>query len=112
MSKRISIARVISEKNDIMWENIYSAIFKDLDKALIPLVLVKEEGRLPICRGPEALQLVRSPFYDITENGILIAASIEELAKTTRIKILQSYFENMAGTISDNDVMNQSIYCY
>ncbi|MDF0680232.1 MAG: hypothetical protein P0116_04640 [Candidatus Nitrosocosmicus sp.] len=35
----------------VAWQNIYSAIFKDLDEVLIPANVVKEGGRLPIKRG-------------------------------------------------------------
>lgn len=54
---RTSIAHVIAKKHGILWQNIYSGIFRDLDEVLIPSGVVKEGGRLPLRRGPRALQL-------------------------------------------------------
>src|SRR5678816_4777934 len=88
---RTSIAHAIARNNGILWQNIYSGIFKDLDEVLIPSGVVKEGGRLPLRRGPKALQLEGVPFYGLTETGILVASSIEELGNI-RIKILESYF--------------------
>lgn len=105
---RTSIAHAIAKNNGILWQNIYSGIFKDLDEVLIPSGVVKEAGRLPLRRGPKALQLEGVPFYELTETGILVASSIEELGNI-RMKILESYFDKMNGNASDNDVMKKSI---
>ena len=108
LKTRTSIAHAIAKNNGILWQNIYSGIFKDLDEALIPSGVVKEGGRLPLRRGPKALQLEGVPFYELTETGILVASSIEELGNI-RMKILESYFDTMNINASDNDVMRKSI---
>jgi hypothetical protein len=108
LKTRTSIAHAIAKNNGILWQNIYSGIFKDLDEALIPSGVVKEGGRLPLRRGPKALQLEGVPFYELTETGILVASSIEELGNI-RMKILESYFETMNINVSANDVMRKSI---
>src|SRR2546422_6029035 len=54
---RTSIAHAIAKEHGILWQNIYSGIFRDLDEVLIPAGVVKEGGRLPLRRGPRALQL-------------------------------------------------------
>jgi len=108
LKTRTSIAHAIAKNNGILWQNIYSGIFKDLDEALIPSGVVKEGGRLPLRRGPKALQLEGVPFYELTETGILVASSIEELGNI-RMKILESYFETMNINASGNDVMRKSI---
>jgi hypothetical protein len=108
LKTRTSIAHAIAKNNGILWQNIYSGIFKDLDEALIPSGVVKEGGRLPLRRGPKALQLEGVPFYELTETGILVASSIEELGNI-RMKILESYFETMNINVSGNDVMRKSI---
>ena len=51
---RTAISQRIAEENGIIWKNIYSGIFRDLDEILIPMKLVQEEGRLPLKRGPKA----------------------------------------------------------
>ena len=108
LKTRTSIAHAIAKNNGILWQNIYSGIFKDLDEALIPSGVVKEGGRLPLRRGPKALQLEGVPFYELTETGILVASSIEELGDI-RMKILESYFDTMNINASGNDVMRKSI---
>lgn len=105
---RTSIAHAIARSNGMLWQNIYSAIFKDLNEVLIPSGLVKEGGRLPLRRGPKALQLEGIPFYELTETGVLVAASIEELGNN-RMKILETYFTNENGDSTANDLLKKSI---
>ena len=76
---RTSISQKIAEENAIKWKNIYSGVFRDLDEVLIPLGLVEEEGRLPLKRGPKALQQNGMPFYHLTDQGLLVALSINEI---------------------------------
>ena len=76
---RTAIAQHIAEKNGIDWKNIYSGVFRDLDEVLIPLNIVIEDGRLPLTRGPKALQEAGVPFYKLTIKGLLVALSLSEL---------------------------------
>ena len=46
----------IAKKQEIAWKNIYSGIFRDLDEILLPMEIAEEDGRLPLKRGPKALQ--------------------------------------------------------
>jgi hypothetical protein len=101
---RTSIAHVIAKKHGILWQNIYSGIFRDLDEALIPSGVIKEGGRLPLRRGPRALQLEGVPFYELTESGLLVASSIEELGND-RVNILEKYL----GSIPAKDQTETSI---
>ena len=91
---RTSIAHVIAKKHGILWQNIYSGIFRDLDEVLIPSGVVREGGRLPLRRGPRALQLEGVPFYELTKAGLLVASSIDELGEK-RMKILESYITSI-----------------
>ena len=75
---RTAIAQDIAEKNNLLWKNIYSGVFRDLDEVLIPLEIVSEAGRLPLKRGPKALQEKGIPHYQLTQKGLLVALSIEE----------------------------------
>ena len=101
---RTSIAHVIAKKHGILWQNIYSGIFRDLDEALIPSGVIKEGGRLPLRRGPRALQLEGVPFYELTESGLLVASSIEELGND-RVNILEKYL----GSLPPKDQTETSI---
>lgn len=93
MNTRTSLAHKVAEKNNTVWQNVYSGIFRDLDEILIPLGIVEEAGRLPLKRGPKALQENGVPYYKLTESGMLVAVSLDEL-KDERIKILKKFFEN------------------
>ena len=75
---RTAIAQNIAKKNNLLWKNIYSGVFRDLDEILIPLDIVAEAGRLPLKRGPKALQEKGIPHYQLTSKGLLVALSIDE----------------------------------
>ena len=101
---RTSIAHAIARKDNILWQNIYSGIFRDLDEVLIPSGIVKVEGRLPLRRGPRALQLEGVPFYELTEAGLLVASSIEELGNN-RLRILESYIASISAGGESEKIM-------
>ena len=92
---RTSISQKIAEENGIKWKNIYSGVFRDLDEVLIPLGLVEEEGRLPLKRGPKALQQNGMPFYHLTNQGLLVALSLTEVQ--SREAILEEIISDTEG---------------
>src|SRR6185312_958666 len=83
---RTAIAHKLAEQNGTTWQNIYSGIFRDLDEILLPLELVIEAGRLPIKRGPKALQEQGVPYYQLTDSGLLVAASVSDTEKERDLK--------------------------
>ncbi len=87
---RTSISQRIANKSGIIWKNLYSGVFRDLDEILIPLKLVEEEGRLPLKRGPKALQEKGIPYYRLTQSGLLVALSITEIED--RHPLLEQFF--------------------
>jgi len=87
---RTGISQKIAKESGIVWKNIYSGIFRDLDEILVPLELVREAGRLPLKRGPKALQEKGIPFYELTLQGNLIALSLNEIVG--REEILKEFF--------------------
>lgn len=95
---RTAIAHAIADKHGILWQNIYSGIFRDLDEVLIPLYVVREGGRLPLRRGPRALQQEGVPYYELTDAGLLVASTLEELGDS-RKQLLERYLD----TIADGD---------
>ncbi len=95
---RTSISQQIAKENNVVWKNIYSGIFRDLDEILIPLGLVAEEGRLPLKRGPKALQENGMPYYHLTKKGLLVALSI--LESGDRSSIMNEFF---AGEYYDTE---------
>ena len=82
---RTAISQSIAEENKILWKNIYSGIFRDLDEILLPLGIVEEEGRLPLKRGPKALQQNGMPFYHLTKKGLIVALAIDSISERRRI---------------------------
>jgi len=90
---RTAISKRIAKDHGVVWKNIYSGIFRDLDEVLVPLGIVKEEGRLPLTRGPKALQEKGIPFYELTIEGLLISLSIKEI--TDRKKILEKFLSEV-----------------
>jgi hypothetical protein len=87
---RTGISQKIAKRQGIAWKNIYSGIFRDLDEILIPLEIVEEDGRLPLRRGPKALQEKGIPYYHLTKKGMLVALCISEVKN--RDKILKEFF--------------------
>ena len=49
-----------------------------MDEILIPLGIVVEAGRLPLKRGPKALQEKGVPYYQLTPEGLLVVLSIDD----------------------------------
>ncbi|MFZ8907723.1 MAG: hypothetical protein ACO2Y5_06410 [Nitrosopumilaceae archaeon] len=89
---RTGISQKIAKGQGIVWKNIYSGIFRDLDEILLPMGIAEEHGRLPLKRGPKALQEKGIPFYHLTRKGILIALSIKEIEN--KEKLLSEFFSN------------------
>ena len=73
---RTGISQKIAKKQEITWKNIYSGIFRDLDEILLPMGIAEENGRLPLKRGPKALQEKGIPYYHLTKKGVLVELSI------------------------------------
>ena len=96
---RTSISQRIASKSGIIWKNLYSGVFRDLDEILIPLKLVEEEGRLPLKRGPKALQEKGVPYYRLTQKGLIVALALDEIIG--REDILERY---LSGEGEDSEL--------
>ncbi len=93
---RTGISQKIAKKQGITWKNIYSGIFRDMDEILLPMKIAEEDGRLPLKRGPKALQEIGIPYYHLTKKGILIALSISEIKN--RENLLKEFFSKSEST--------------
>ncbi len=87
---RTGISQRIAKNHGIAWKNIYSGIFRDLDEILIPMGIAEEDGRLPMKRGPKALQEKGIPYYHLTKKGILVALSLSNVGNKDRL--LEKFF--------------------
>lgn len=89
---RTGISQKMAKRQGIAWKNIYSGIFRDLDEILLPMGIAEEDGRLPLQRGPKALQEKGIPYYHLTKKGILVALSINDIKN--RENLLREFFSN------------------
>ena len=104
---RTAIAQNIAKKNNLLWKNIYSGVFRDLDEILIPLDIVFEAGRLPLKRGPKALQESGVPYYQLTTKGFLVVLSIDDFDQKdsvldeflSKAEIKEKEFANVVKTL-------------
>ena len=87
---RTGISQKIGKKHGIAPRSIYSGVFRDLNEILLPMEIAEEDGRLPLKRGPKALQEKGIPFYRLTKKGVLIALSISEVKN--REELLKTFF--------------------
>ena len=76
---RTGISQKIAKKQKIAWKNIYSGIFRDLDEILLPMEIAEEDGRLPLQRGPKALQEKGIPYYHLTKKEFCWIGQLMEL---------------------------------
>lgn len=90
---RTALSQKIAQENGIIWKNIYSGIFRDLDEILIPLEIVEEDGRLPLKRGPKALQEKGIPYYRLSKKGMLVALALDEIIG--RDVLFESFFSSL-----------------
>jgi len=103
---RTAIAQNMAKKNNLLWKNLYSGVFRDLDEILIPLGIVVEAGRLPLKRGPKALQEKGVPYYQLTPEGLLVVLSIDDFDQKESVLYeflskaeIKGEFENIIKTL-------------
>jgi F0F1-type ATP synthase delta subunit len=58
--------------------------------------IAEEDGRLPLKRGPKALQEIGIPYYHLTKKGYLIALSISKIKD--RERLLEEFFSKSKST--------------
>ncbi len=104
---RTGISQRIAKKQGIAWKNIYSGIFRDMDEILLPMKIAEEDGRLPLKRGPKALQEIGIPYYHLTKKGILIALSISEIKN--RENLLKDFFAKSESVEKDFEKIISSL---
>ncbi len=80
---RTAITRRITESKE--WKNTYSGVFLDMAQVLIPLDFIQEQGRMPLTRGPKALQEKGVPYYGLTRKGSIVAMALFETANVKAV---------------------------
>ena len=76
-------------------------------EVLIPSGVVIEGGD---CRWRlrKLLQIEGVPFYELSETGLLVASSIEEVGPS-RTKMLESYIKSLPSGTPDYEIMREGI---
>ena len=104
---RTGISQRMAKKQGTAWKNIYSGIYRDMDEILLPMKIAEEDGRLPLKRGPKALQEIGIPYYHLTRKGILIALSISEI--NNRENLLKDFFSKSESGEKDFEKIISSL---
>ena len=73
---------------------------------MLPIGIAEEDGRVPLKRGPKALQEKGIPYYHLTKKGILVALSITEVKN--KEKLMKEFF-SMAD--SDEKEFKEILTC-
>ena len=76
---RTGLAKSLAAATSSKWQTVYPAIFGDIEKIMIPLGIIREEGRLPLRRGPRMMQERGSPHYSLTQEGLVVALAIRDV---------------------------------
>ena len=75
---------------------------------LIPSGVVKEGGRLAPETWSQALQLEGVPFYELTEIGLLVSVSIDEIGGN-RMKMLEKYIISIPYEAQSDNIMREGL---
>ena len=76
---RTGLAKSLAGTTGSKWQTVYPAVFGDMERVMIPLKLAREEGSLPLLRGPKMMQERGSPYYTLTRKGMVVALAIPGL---------------------------------
>jgi len=85
------LARHLASELGISRPNAYHYAYKELEVCLIPNGIVEETGIIMPARGPGQLQDAGIPCYRLTELGMLVASSLEELGIEKQKELLHRY---------------------
>ena len=76
---RTGLAKSLAAATGSKWQTVYPAVFGDMEKIMVPLGIIWEEGRLPLRRGPRMMQERGSPYYSLTQEGMVVALAIRDV---------------------------------
>lgn len=108
MTKR-AIARLVAQKFGLSLRSAYEHVMMELDRCLIPDGIVEQEGTVPAARGPRIYQVNGIPCYRLTDLGMLIASTLDEISIDDRKKLFQHYLMS-SGTKLEEDKKEQLLY--
>lgn len=93
---RNSVARDMARELGLPFSNSYGYVFKELEGCLIPNGIVQESGRKKTRMGPRALQESGIPSFRLTDAGMIVAASLDELELGKRVEMVEKCLTSRA----------------
>lgn len=76
---RTGLAKSLAAVTGSKWQTVYPAVFGDMEKVMMPLGIIYEEGRLALRRGPRMMQERGSPYYCLTRSGMVVALALQDV---------------------------------
>ena len=76
---RTGLAKSLAAVTGSKWQTVYPAVFGDMEKVMMPLDVIREEGRLALRRGPRMMQERGSPYYTLTQSGMVVALALQDI---------------------------------
>ncbi len=93
---RNSVAKDMARELGLPFSNSYGYVFKELEECLVPNGIVQESGRKKTKMGPRALQESGIPSFRLTDAGMLVAASLDELELEKRVEMVEKCLASKA----------------
>jgi hypothetical protein len=93
---RNSVARDVARELGLPFSNSYGYVFKELEGCLVPNGLVQESGRKKTKMGPRVLQESGIPSFSLTDAGMIVAASLDELELEKRVEMVEKCLTSRA----------------
>lgn len=76
---RTGLAKSLAAVTGSKWQTVYPAVFGDMENVMMPLGIIYEEGRLALRRGPRMMQERGSPYYSLTQSGMVVALALQDV---------------------------------
>ncbi|HVX02999.1 MAG TPA: hypothetical protein VHA09_07565 [Nitrososphaera sp.] len=86
---RNSVAKDMARELGLPISNSYGYVFKELEGCLIPNGIVQESGYKKTRMGPRVLQESGIPSFRLSDAGMIVAASLDELGLEKRIEMVE-----------------------
>jgi hypothetical protein len=90
ITKRV-LAKQMAKKFNMSLSNAYNHIYIELSDSLIPSGIIEQDGIVPATRGPRIFQTDGIPCFRLSEIGVLVACSLDEVDVERRALLFREY---------------------
>lgn len=87
-----ALAKLLAKECGVSINTAYEHVLKEVNSCLIPDDVIEEDGRIPPVKGPRQFQVFGISCYRLTDLGLLIASSLDEIPIDKRFGIIETYF--------------------